>query len=414
MFKINGNAAVGQSGGPTSAINATLCGVIRGMDELRENRDIKLYGMVNGIEGFLAGKVIDIDAQVCNEADFELLKHTPASALGSCRFKLPSAEAKPEVYDKIFERFAEYDIRYFFYIGGNDSMDTVKKIAEHAEKINYPINVIGVPKTIDNDLEGTDHSPGFGSAAKYIASTMTEICADNAVYDTESVVITEIMGRDAGWLTMSAALPRFYGLGAPDLIYLPERVFDVGRFVSSVRERLKTKKCLVIAVSEGIRDADGEYICESAGSKEKDIFGHTWLSGTAAVLGKIIKRELGCKVRTIELNTPQRCAAHAASAADLDESVQTGRRAVCLAAEGMTGVMASIIRTKKTPYESEIGYMDIGMIANKIKTVPDAYINSTGDNVTDDGLAYIAPLVIGEPELVRLGGLPVHFIFKKG
>ena len=405
------NAIVGQSGGPTAAINATLAGVIRGTFE---NAKIdKIYGMINGIQGFLDGNIIVLNEIFKNGEDLDLLKNTPAAALGSCRLKLPDVDSNIksdiQIYEKIFKSLAEKNIGYLFYIGGNDSMDTVKKLSFYAVKNNININIAGVPKTIDNDLNGTDHAPGYGSAAKYIAATMQEICYDNAIYPIKSVVIAEIMGRDAGWLTAAAALPRLYGGKSPDLLYLPECGFSDEQFISDIEKELEKSPNIVVAVSEGVKYFDGAYVCETV-NHETDIFGHKQLSGTANHLKYIVKEKFGCKVRAIELNTPQRCASHIASLCDIDESEQIGFKAVETAAiKEKNGIMMIFKRISSNPYIIDIGYENIANTANKIKTVPPEYINAERNNVTDGCLEYIAPLIIGEPEIIYDNGIPKFF-----
>ncbi|MCL2097067.1 MAG: diphosphate--fructose-6-phosphate 1-phosphotransferase, partial [Oscillospiraceae bacterium] len=301
------NIIVGQSGGPTAAINATLAGVIRGASA-DENIE-KIYGMVNGIQGLLEGNVRVLNGIFDDEMNPKLLRNTPAAALGSCRLRLPDVDSNNqddiEKYIKIFSFLEEKNIKYFLYIGGNDSMDTVQKLSCYAERNNIEVKIIGTPKTVDNDLVGTDHTPGFGSAAKYTATTLHEICHDNEIYDMKSIVIVEIMGRDAGWLTASAALPRLYGWKAPNLVYLPEIEFSDERFVADIEKEFGKRNDIVIAVSEGLKYSNGKYVCENI-EHETDIFGHKQLSGTADCLKYIAKERFGCKVRAVELNTPQR------------------------------------------------------------------------------------------------------------
>jgi 6-phosphofructokinase 1 len=409
MKKLIGNAIVGQSGGPTAAINATLAGVIRGA--LESDAIGKIYGAKNGIEGVLARRLINLSEMT--ETDLSLLENTPAAALGSCRKKLP-ADFEGEnrrIFENIIEVFREYDIRYFFYIGGNDSMDTVAKLSRFTKEIGYEMRVMGVPKTIDNDLAGTDHTPGYGSAAKYIATTMQEILRDTAVYTVKAVTIVEIMGRDAGWLTAAAALPSLYCNVAPDLVYLPEVAFDYNKFYEDVEKAFEKHPNIVIAVSEGIRTAEGVYVGEGTQSGATDAFGHKYLSGTGKALEIAVKEKFGCKVRSIELNLPQRCASHLASKTDLDEPVAIGRHAVRQAALGETGKMAIFTRVQNDPYKVSVDTADISGIANAVRSVPRAYINERGNNVTGECLSYIAPLIIGEPALVFEGGLPKHFSF---
>lgn len=409
MNILKGNAVVGQSGGPTAAINATLSGVIRGVLANRETIPT-LYGMRNGVEGLLQERFVDLTQIFADEKDLLTLEDTPAAALGSCRFKLPKPDADRATFDRILEIFKKYDIRYFFYIGGNDSMDAVAKLTAYLETVDYEMRVIGVPKTIDNDLVGTDHTPGFGSAAKYIATTIKEIVRDCAVYTVSAVTIVEIMGRDAGWLTSAAALASLSGDG-PDLIYLPERNFSLDQFFADVKAALAKHPNVVVAVSEGIRFADGTYVGASAQSGATDSFGHAYLAGTGKFLESAVKNELGCKVRAVELNLPQRCAAHLASATDIEESVRTGKTAVSSAVSGVSGHMMTAVRTD-SPYKVEISSSPVSAIANMVKTVPDAYINEAGNGITEAGLAYLAPLILGERTPIFENGMPKHFVIK--
>lgn len=410
---LKGNAVVGQSGGPTAAINATLTGVIKGALECESIGT--LYGMRNGIEGLMAERFVDLSSAFGESEAQDALIHTPAAALGSCRRKLPDpASEKPEdiaVFERIFEVFEKYSISYFFYIGGNDSMDTVAKLTRYAARkgISDRVRIMGVPKTIDNDLAVTDHSPGFGSAAKYVATTVTEIIRDCAVYTVKAVTIVEIMGRDAGWLTASAGLGAYLGTDAPDLIYLPERSFDMNEFFASLRVAFEKHPNIVVAVSEGIRFADGRYVGEGTQSGAVDVFGHRYLAGTAKVLEQAVKAEFGCKVRSIELNLPQRCASHIASATDLCESVAIGREAVRVAAnEGASGEMVYFKRLSSKPYECRIERFSVLDIANYIRTLPDEYINAEGNYVTEACAEYILPLIEGEAYPTYENGLPKY------
>ena len=405
MEKLYGNAIVGQSGGPTAAINATLAGVIRGAIECDAIGTV--YGAKNGIEGVLKKTLIDVSNMT--EEDLKLLENTPAAALGSCRKKLPKdfEGENRKTFEDIIAVFKEFDIRYFFYIGGNDSMDTVAKLSKFTKSIGYDMRVIGVPKTIDNDLAGTDHTPGYGSAAKYIATTMQEILRDTAVYTVKAVTIVEIMGRDAGWLTASAALTgRICGV-KPDYVYLPERVFDADSFIEDVKRALETKFAVVIAVSEGVRFADGRYVGEGTQSGVADAFGHKYLAGTGKALEQMVKERVGCKVRSVELNICQRCASHIASATDIEESVRTGMTAAVSAANGATGVMVCAVRAEGE-YSIDFVTKEIASIANAIKTVPDEHINEAGNDITEEGIDYILPLIMGELDTKYEMGLPVH------
>ena len=411
MEILKGNAVVGQSGGPTAAINATLAGVIRGAIAAKEEGIIDtLYGMRNGIEGFLNENLVNLTERFKDESDIATLELTPAAALGSCRRKMKSPDQDPETYARLLEIFKKYNIRYFFYIGGNDSMDTVLKLSIYAKNHDYELRVVGVPKTVDNDLMVTDHTPGFGSAAKYVAVSMKEIHRDVSVYTTKAVTIVEIMGRDAGWLTASAGLTVLSGGIAPDLIYLPEVEFDVDKFIDSIVEVQKDHPAVLVAVSEGIRFNDGRYVGEGLGGRKVDAFGHVALSGAGKVLEDLVKDRLGCKVRSIELNLPQRCASHLASLTDITESVGVGRAAVVAATEGKTGVMMTINRNEGENYSVYYDSADISGIANGVKNVPLEYINEHHNGITEECLSYLAPLIIGEVSPVYENGLPKHII----
>ena len=409
MEKLYGNAIVGQSGAHTAAINATLAGVIRGAIECDAIGTV--YGAKNGIEGVLKKTLIDVSNMT--EEDLKLLENTPAAALGSCRKKLPKdfEGENRKTFEDIIAVFKEFDIRYFFYIGGNDSMDTVAKLSKFTKSIGYHMRVIGVPKTIDNALAGTDHTPGYGSAAKYIATTMQEILRDTAVYTVKAVTIVEIRGRDAGWLTAAAGLSSLYTNVEPDLVYLPEVPFDFDNFYADLEKAFEKHPNVVVAVSEGVRTADGTYVGEGTQSGATDAFGHKYLSGTGKALELAVKDKFGCKVRSIELNLPQRCASHLASKTDLTESVSIGRSAVWYAASGETGKMMIFVRGEGEKYEIGIDSADISGIANAVRSVTREYINERGNNVTKECLSYIAPLIIGEPDLTFEGGLPKHFSF---
>ena len=405
MAILRGNAVVGQSGGPTAAINATLAGVIRGAIEAKNEGIIdNLFGMRNGIEGFLDERMVNLTDVFNNEEDIGTLVLTPAAALGSCRKKMKSPKDDPETYERLVEIFKKHNIRYFFYIGGNDSMDTVLKLSQYAADHDYEMRVVGVPKTVDNDLMVTDHTPGFGSAAKYVAITMKEILRDVAVYTTKAVTIVEIMGRDAGWLTASASLAE------PDLIYLPEVAFDPEAFLESIKKIQKDHPAVLVAVSEGIRFADGRYVGEGLGGRKVDAFGHVALSGAGRVLEDLVKERIGCKVRSIELNLPQRCAAHIASKTDIDESVGVGSAAVKAAIDGKTAVMMTINRGAGEEYTSYFDSADIAGIANGVKQVPREFITPDGNQITDECKKYLAPLIMGEVFPQYENGLPKHIV----
>lgn len=401
------NIIVGQSGGPTSVINSSLAGVFATAKELGAG---KIYGMRNGIEGLLEERYIDMTEYIKNSMDVEILKRTPSSFLGSCRFKLPTAEKSPETYEKIIAVLRKLDIQHFFYIGGNDSMDTIKQLSEYAKAKNITdITFMGVPKTIDNDLAVTDHTPGYGSAAKYIASTMKEIIRDALVQPIKIVNIIEIMGRNAGWLTAASALAKGDDCEGVDLIYLPETVFDINKFVAKVQEIQKTKKQIVVAVSEGVKTADGKYVCESASSNMLvDSFGHKQLSGTASALANVISNEIGCKTRAIEFSTIQRCASHIASLTDVNEAFIVGGIAVKAAFDGETGKVGIFQRLSNKPYLMGTSIYDVNAIANVEKTVPQEWIINDGTGVSQEALDYMRPLIQGEIYPYMVDGLPRH------
>ena len=397
------NAIVGQSGGPTSVINASLAGVFESCKS--RGADI-VYGMCNGVAGLLEERVVDLSTLLTDDLDIELLKRTPSSFLGSCRYKLPDWHTDEAVYKKLFAILEKLDIGYFFYIGGNDSMDTIGKLAEYGECIQSDIRFMGVPKTIDNDLMVTDHTPGYGSAAKYIGVVMKEIIRDATVYGTKYVTVVEIMGRNAGWLTAAAALARNGYNSAPHLIYLPEVPFDTDDFLLDVKRMLFERNNVIIAVSEGIRDASGNYI--SASEKSVDTFGHSQLSGAGKTLEFLVKEKLGVKVRSIEVNVLQRCAAHLASKTDLMESVELGKKAVALSEEGVTASMVTMNRVSDDPYTIEYGYAEIKNIANEARSVPAEWINAAGNDVTQELIDYLTPLIQGESNVTYENGLPVY------
>lgn len=407
------NAIIGQSGGPTCAINATLAGVIQG---LQKNKSIHtIYGMKNGIEGFLQEKMIDLTKLTQDE--LSLLSVTPSAALGSCRKKLPQPEEDPGFFETLFSLFRQYNIRYFFYIGGNDSMDTVDKLSRYAQTPagkTWPIKLMGVPKTIDNDLACTDHTPGYGSAAKYVATTLQEIACDCAVYTVKAVTLVEIMGRDAGWLTAAAGLPRLSGQPTADLIYLPETIFDEEAFLASVQKCLNEKPNVVVALSEGIRDKDGNYIGEGGQSGAVDIFGHKYLAGAARVLESLIREKISCKVRAVELSLPQRCAAHCLSGCDIEESLTIGRTAATMAkkAEPGEGNIAVFRRKPGNDYQVTVETANVALVANQVSNVNRNGINAEGNNVTDELLRQLLPLIQGEVEIPKKNGLPLHFTFQ--
>lgn len=405
------NVIIGQSGGPTAAINATLAGAI---SKARFLGAEKVYGMIGGVQGFSAGNYVDLDEYIQSERDLKILMQTPASALGSCRYKLPKPEEEPEVYENIFERLKALDISCFIYIGGNDSMDTIAKLSEYGIRCGSDIRFMGAPKTVDNDLAVTDHTPGFGSAAKYIAASVKEIIRDSSVYDIKSITVIEIMGRNAGWLTASAALAKGADCCGADLIYLPERAFDLEKCVDRVRELLDKKNTVVIAVSEALRDENGEYICSSGGVHAGlDAFGHKIMSGTGQFLARYLGEALGVKARGIEISTLQRSAAHLASAQDIEEAFAAGAEAVRAAAEGRTAEMSVIRRISDgDAYKYTIDTADIKCIANAEKTIPDEWIINDGTYVSEDFIRYARPLIMGETDIIYENGLPAHMMIK--
>ncbi|MBQ7171036.1 MAG: 6-phosphofructokinase [Clostridia bacterium] len=406
------NAVVGQSGGPTAAINATLAGVIKGAAKANKAGKIeKLFGMKHGIDGLLSEDFVDLSRYFDEEDSLDLLSHTPAAALGSCRHKLPKPETDPAFFENLIGILKKHKIGYFFYIGGNDSMDTVAKLSRYAKEKGEAIVFMGVPKTIDNDLVGNDHTPGFGSAAKYIAVTVEEIIRDCAVYTVPAVTIVEIMGRDAGWLTAASAIGRVCGNPEPDLVYLPERIFDLEKFFSDLKKAFEKHPNVVAAVSEGIRFADGHYVGEGTQQGAKDVFGHAYLAGTGKALELAVKEHFGCKVRSIELNLPQRCASHLASKTDLDESVGVGSAAVDAAVAGKSGYVMTIERLSTEPYRVAFTPRDVSKIANEIRFVPDEFINTEGNGLTDECCRYLLPLVQGEASCKYQNGLPKFFSF---
>ncbi len=402
------NVLVAQSGGPTTVINSSLAGVIA--SALNEKKVDKVYGARNGILGVLRENIISLDELFGKNRELlEQLKTTPSMFLGSCRHKLASLDQSAEEYKKIFEVFKQYNIQYFFYIGGNDSMDTVAKLSQYAKQINYDIHILGIPKTIDNDLVCIDHTPGFGSAAKYIASSFLEISHDTYIYDTESVVIVEVMGRNAGWLTASAVLARNEYSSAPHLIYLPEKAFSTEAFLEDVRNMLKERKQVVIAVSEGIKDVEGNYI--SAASAKVDGFGHAQLSGTGKYLEELVADQIGCKVRSIELNVLQRCASHLSSLTDIEEAYQLGFRGVQKAVEGHSCEMMSLTRVSNEPYEVEYTTVDVMQVANAEKKIPAEWINEAGNDVEEELVEYLRPLILGESKVAYTFGVPKYLHF---
>jgi len=398
MGKIKHNALVGQSGGPTSAINATLCGVINGAF----NNVGKLYGAMNGISGILENRLVELNYLFENESELRRLELTPGAALGSCRVRLPN-DLDSLVYQRLFERLDEYGVKYFFYIGGNDSMDTVAKLSAYSKKNSLDVSIIGIPKTIDNDLVLTDHTPGYGSAAKLIASAVCELWQDVSSYALPSVTVVETMGRDTGWLGCACALPYYhFGYGC-SLVYLPERAFSLDSFLADVERELRHSKPLLVCVSEGIELGGGD--------AERDPFGHRALSGVSKILEGEIKRSLRCKARGVELNLLQRCAVHLASLTDLLESKRIGEYSVKIALEGKSGKMSAFVR-KSGEYGVDLIDVDAYLVANKTKYVPLDFINDEGNFVTDACVEYLSPLILGEVGACYDLGMPKHFRLK--
>ena len=400
-MSIRGNMLIAQSGGPTAAINASLAGAVKQAMECPEIEQI--YGAKNGVEGILRENIIDLRTLLRSEEDFARLRATPAMALGSCRKRL--AEQPDREYDALREILLRRNIRYFFYIGGNDSMDAVKKLSAYFKSLGDEIRVIGIPKTIDNDMACTDHTPGFGSAARYIATSMAEIACDSAMYPPDSITLVEIMGRNAGWLTAAAALARRPGCTAPQLICMPEVPFEEEKFLRRVREVQAKENHVIVAVSEGIRYADGTYV---AAQSKLDAFGHRQLSGAAHSLGRLLLEKIGCKVRPIELNVLQRAAAHLSSETDLDEAGRIGAEAVSLGVAGKTGVMATFERLSNEPYLLRYGYVEIGKVANVEKTVPVDWIDPERMDIRPQLIEYLSPLIQSPSR--KEPGLPAYFM----
>ncbi len=409
MKILKGNLMYGQSGGPTSVINSSMAGVFT--EALKQGDVIdKIYGAANGIVGILNEKFYDIGKE--DPKELLLLKTTPAAALGSCRYKLTDAEKDETDYLRILEVFKKYNIRYFLYNGGNDSMDTCNKISKYLQFKNYECRVIGVPKTIDNDLVGTDHCPGFGSAAKYIATTVMEICLDARVYDAGMITVIEIMGRNAGWLTAASALASYKKHG-PDLIYLPEIPFDLEKMMADIQQKYTENKNVVICISEGIKTKEGKFIPELIGELSTDSFGHKQLGGSAQILADHIENRMDCKVRGIEMSLMQRCAAHIASKTDVEEAFRTGQEAVRAALSGESGVMIAFERPESGPYECIYKKVPLNLVANAEKKVPGEWINAAGNHINQAYIDYVLPLIQGESDYVIEEGLPRFANLKK-
>lgn len=410
MSELRGACIIGQSGGPTSVINASAYGVIR--TALDADCITAVYGAANGIVGVLNDNLYDMSKEDAEE--LERMMYTPSSALGSCRYKIADPDVDDTDYKRILEIFKKYNVRYFFYNGGNDSMDTCNKISKYMMKVGYECRIMGVPKTIDNDLFGTDHCPGYASAAKYIATTCCEIYHDARVYDKGMITIIEIMGRHAGWLTAAASLASITG-EAPDLIYLPERNFDMDKFLADVTRIYNENGKVIVAVSEGIHDAEGNLIAETASgtTAARDSFGHAQLGGLATSLSHIVKEKTGAKVRGIELSLMQRCGAHIASQTDIDESFMAGKVAVESAINGITDKMVALDRVSQNPYRCKTKLIDLSAVANYEKKVPDEWINEEGNGILQGFIDYALPLIQGETKLQKENGLPRFAKLKK-
>lgn len=400
----NGNFAVAQSGGPTAAINATLCGIIEGAFSCGR----KIFGARNGILGVIDDNLTELNPIFANMDNLRLLKTTPSAYLGSCRYKLPNSDTNSEVYESIFKNFEKYNIKMFIYIGGNDSMDTVRKLSEYSINHNKDVSIIGVPKTIDNDLMGTDHTPGFGSAAKFVATSVSEIARDCAVYVDKSITIVEIMGRNAGWLTAASALARSSTTMAPHLIYLPEKPLSFKKLIEDVKN--KNIRNMVIAVSEGIKDESGNYYSNLDCMSSHDEFGHAQLSGSAKVIENLLKKEFGVKTRSVELNVLQRCGSHFASLADLNDSVKIGTAGALAALDGKNGIVMGFSRKSDDTFD--VVENNVSDVANLEKKVPDKFISHNENDVTEEFVRYCQPLIMGEPEIITENGIPKHISLK--
>ncbi len=402
------NLLVAQSGSPSAAINATLCGVVE--QGLANEKIDKIYGAKNGLMGVLSERFVDLTEILEDPEARQQLCRTPSSVLGACRMKLSPWEETVFEYEKAISIFRKYNIGYFIYIGGSHSMDTAYKLSTYCEAHDiHDIRIIGVPKTIENDLPNTDHSPGFGSAAKYVATTIAEIACDCHVYALPSVTLVEIAGTESGWLTAASALARINGEQAPDLIYLCEKPFSIDRFLSDVRDKMTQKHSLLIAVSEGLRNEDGTYLSDSLQSHAEDVFGHKILAGVARFLEEILRQEIGCKVRSVELNLMQRSASHLASQTDITEAIRIGRVAVAFAVEGGDGEMACIKRISNEPYKSEMSFVPLDTVVHGVKKVPQEWICPEGNDITQEMMEYLLPLIQGEISCSYRNGIPIHF-----
>ena len=403
------NIAVAQSGGPTCAINASLAGVF---SAAKKRSDIGVvYGVFNGIEGIINDEMVDLSERITSDVSYQLLLRTPSAVLGSCRKKLPDHREKSEIYEQITDVLRKRDIKMFFYIGGNDSMDTVAKYSDYLKSNDInDIRIIGIPKTIDNDLCETDHSPGFGSAAKYVAATVQEITRDSNVYSIPSVTVIETMGRHAGWLAAASCCIRANGESAPHLIYLPETTFSIEHFLADVKTEMKKHRAVIVVVSEGVKTAEGKFAAEEYQSGQKDVFGHSYLSGIGKFLEKLVAAEIGCKVRSIELNVMQRCSSHIASLEDIRSSEAIGMAAVDAGLNGKSGCMMTFVRESDMPYSYKIGTTDASKAANREKFFPREWINEEGNNVLAPAYDYLMPLIQGELHAIMKNGMPLNFV----
>jgi 6-phosphofructokinase len=412
MAELVGNLLVAQSGGPTAAINASVAGVIteagkHGMIE-------EIYGGLNGIYGILNEALIDLNEEKARA--IEGLKHTPGAAMGTCRYKVDfnkNAEQAAKDMDRLFEVFQAHNIRYFFYAGGNDSQDTSNKIHQEAVKRNYELRVIGVPKTIDNDLPHTDHCPGFGSAAKYVATTVAEVALDigSMATDDGACCMVEVMGRTAGWLTASTVLAQTHGAGAPHIVLIPEIAFNEERFLAKVKETIDAHKFCVVAVGEGLKRENGEEI--GADKSRLDAFGHPVLSGAADRLAEAVQGKLKTKTRTVKLGYAQRAASHLASGRDIDEAFMCGEAAVRAAVDGRSGFMVKLVRSSNDPYHCATDLQDLNDIANGVHLIPRDWMTEDGFLPNEKFIEYCRPLIEGEPKLTFEGGLPKYTVLDK-
>ena len=403
------NCIVAQSGGPTSVINSSVVGVVIGNKEIKHYDNV--YGGINGIEGILQNRIINLSE--LTDEDLELLKYTPSSALGSCRYRMKDFTISDQEYLKFFQVLDELDIQAFFYIGGNDSMDTVSKLSKYAELKGIDKQIIGIPKTIDNDLLYTDHTPGYGSAAKYIATTTLETYLDSSVYSNNGISILEAMGRNTGWLAASAALAEINGQPVVDFIYLPERKFSKEQFLNEVNDKFQKKNKVYIVVSEGLKDETGEYLFNTANSNTHDGFSHAQLGGVGKYLERlIIENKIASRVKALELGVIQRCAMHLASMTDIEEACLVGKDALKYSVQGYTGFMVGIKRLQNNPYRIETYKVEASKVANNIKYFPKQWITPEGNNITTQAVEYISPLIMGEPNLLIKKGLPKYMNLK--